>query len=171
MNLMSYQSHVSSVTRKMIAFLLSTVNRPGQGDQVTLGLPAGAVHVDEARMIFAGTPCERPLCSNQMRAAASKTGADIVMAHHGFYPEALNPLTFTVLVHVGGEPMMLTELVLYRHSDGGFWLVPAGHGPFVAIEVDGLRLDHEAPFITFHQRCDGVCAAAASVLRFMKGTR
>ena len=168
MKVLSFQTHVSNVTRRMTDLLLAAINGRGDPRQVTYGLPAGALHLETARLILAGTPCSPPLFEGQMRSAAALTGADVVLAHHGFCPEVLNPLTFSVLVHLDGEPEMLTGMILYRHPTGEFWLVPGELGPCVALESSGLKLDSEPPYLTFHQRCEGISCAAAAVLQAMK---
>lgn len=164
MNVKTFEATVSRLTLRMTSLLLDVV---GQHDaaQARFGLPAGAVHLQERQLILAGTPCDPPFFHVAMRNAAAATGADVVVIHHGLHPEALNPVRFSVLVHMSGKPYLFEERILYFHPMDGYWLVPIGKGPFVALEEDGLRVDFEPPFVTFNERCDGVCQAAAEIVR------
>ncbi|MFN3727364.1 MAG: hypothetical protein ACK4SZ_13805 [Allosphingosinicella sp.] len=134
------------------------------------GLPAGAVHLKDRQLILAGTPCDPPLFQEAMHDAAAATGADVILIHHGLHPEVLNPVRFSVLVHMSREPQLLEDMVLYYHQADGYWLVPTAKGLFIALQEDGLRVDFEPPFITFHERSEGVCHAAAMIVRGMRKT-
>lgn len=70
-----------------------------------------------------------------------------------------------------GRPVIATD-----HSVEEIRIVPARcpkffakllqrRGPFIALEPEGLRVDFEPPFVTFHERCDAVCEAAAMIVR------
>src|SRR5690606_14351591 len=123
----------------------------------------GTVHLVERKLIVAGTPCDAPLFQPPMRQAAAATGADVILAHHGLSPEPLNSAEFSVLAHMSGEPFLFEGMALYAHPAGGQWLVPSGDGPFMALEKGGLRLACEPPFLTFHQRCEGIHAASTAL--------
>lgn len=127
------------------------------------GLPAGGVHLTGRRLILAGTPCDAPLFQPAMRCAAAATGADVVLAHYSLDPEAALPARFSVLLHINGRPDLVGDMVLYADRSHRLWLVPSARGPFVALEKDGLRVDFEPPFVTFHERCQGVDAASAAI--------
>lgn len=127
------------------------------------GLPAGGVHLTGRRLILAGTPCGAPLFQPAMRCAAVATGADVVLAHNSLDPDALRPARFSVLVHMSRRSDLLDDMVLYADRVHRWWLVPSARGPFVALEKDGLRVDFEPPFVTFHERCQGVDAASAAM--------
>jgi hypothetical protein len=164
MNIQTFQDHVSRHTRRMLGLLLDIVSQE-TGSPAPGGLPAGALHLGPAKLIIAGTPCDAPVFHGAMRAAAAATGADVVLVHHGLFPETMSQVTFSVLVHMSGQPYLLENMVLYHHPEDGYWLVPSSLGPYVALEQKGLRVDFQPPFVTFVERMDGVCAAAAKVVR------
>jgi hypothetical protein len=150
---------VSRLTSRMMAMLLRVA---GHSDALPApgGLPAGAVHIPSARLILAGSCCTVRLFDQQIMKAAQATGSDVVMMRHGLFPEVLDAVAYDVAVHVDGEPVLLTDFVLYDHPADGFWLVPVGEGPCIALEPNGLRLADESPFLTWSERCDAVCRAA-----------
>lgn len=150
---------------KRITSLLLKIIRQGEGAPARFGLPAGAVHLHEANLIVAGTPCDAPFFHEPMHAAAAATGADVIVVHHGLCPEILNAVSFSVVVHVSRRPILLQDMLLYWHPEDGDWLVPSKIGPFIAIEAEGLRLAFDPPFITYAERTDGVCAGAAAIVR------
>lgn len=169
MTVRSFETTVSRLTLRMTNFLLDIVGQH-DGGRAGFGLPAGAVHLRDRQLILAGTPCDPPLFHKAMRNAATATGADVILVHHGLHPEALNPVKFSVLVHMSREPQLFEDMILYFHLADGYWLVPSGKGPFVALEENGLRVDFEPPFVTFHERCEGVCQAASLIVRATRAT-
>lgn len=169
MNVSSFESTVSRLTLRMTNFLLDIVGQQ-DGARASFGLPAGAVLLKDRQLILAGTPCDPPLFHDAMRHAAAVTGANVILVHHGLHPEALNPVQFSVLVHMSREAQLLEDMILYCHPADGYWLVPSGKGPFVALEEDGLRVDFEAPFATCCERCEGLCQAAAMIVRATRAT-
>lgn len=165
MTIKTFQERVSRISGRMMSLLLCNVFGQEDGQSVTLGLPAGAVHLMGRKLIVAATVCDEPVFRQPIKDAAAKTGSDVLLAHHGFHPETLNHVFFSVLVHIGGEPHHFERMILYFHAVDGYWLVPEGRGPFIALEEDGLRVDHEPPFLTIHQRADGVCAGARIIVQ------
>lgn len=163
MKIQAAQQEWSRTTVRTLSVLLNTL---GQDDakMVGFGLPANALHLQERNLIVAGTPCDAPMFHDAMRKAADESGAEIVVAHHGLFPEAFNPVTFSVLVHISGRPHLFRDMVLYFHPADGYWLLPYETGPFMALEADGLRVEFEPPFVTFYERCTGVCEAAKRIL-------
>lgn len=168
MNIKSFETLVSRVTQRMTCFLLDAIGQQS-GAPVGYGLPIGAVHLVDQKLILAGTPCDEPLFRKAMHSAAAATGADVLVVHHGLHPEALNPVRFSALVHISREPYLFENMILYHHPADGYWLVPTAKGPFVTLEEDGLRVDFEPPFVTFHERSEGVCTAAAMIVRATAG--
>lgn len=164
MTLNDLAESVSRLTRRMMALLLRIVCH-AEGEKGPGGLPAGSLHLPDARLILATTCCSKPLFHEQMRTAASASGADVLLMRHGLHPESLNGTGFDVLLHVNREPVLLTDLILYHHNADGFWLVPSGNGAYIAVEADGLRLADEPPFMTWQERSDGVCKAAKLIAR------
>lgn len=169
MKIRTFQQLVSRLTLRMMSLLL-TIFGQEDGARAGWGLPAGAVHLKNRKLIVACTPCDAPIFHGAMIAAAEASGCDVVLAHHGLYPETLNTVQFSVLVHMSKKPYLLENMVLYFHQADGYWLVPSDKGPFVALEEGGLRVDFEPPFITFHERCEGVCEAAKRIVIATRNT-
>lgn len=162
---------VSRTSAAMMRFLLCNVFKSEKDKPVSLGLPAGAVHLANQDFILAATVCDPPMFRKAAHYAAATAGSDVLIAHHGFHPETLNTVEYSLVIHIGGIPMPLERMLLYVHPTEGFWLVPSGLGPFVALGRDGLRLDHEPPFITDAQRVQGLCDAARLIVQTMRGVR
>lgn len=162
MNVQSFSERVSRVQRRTFNLLLKGV---GIHDAVQAGwgLPPGSLHLRERNLILAGTPCDAPLFRRAMDEAAAATGADIVLGHHALGWGALDPAEFSVIVHMSRELFLFERMVLYTHPTGGHWLIPSGSGPFIALEIGGLRVALEPPFDTFHQRCAGIEAACTAL--------
>ncbi|WP_295320539.1 hypothetical protein [uncultured Sphingopyxis sp.] len=130
-------------------------------------LPVGALYLEQDRLILATTSCGKGVFSEAIRDIAAQTGADIILAHQGRYPipEILDEVTFTVLAHVGGEPRIMEDMVLYWLPGDGYWLLPSAPAPFVELNADGSRVSFHAPFVDRFERADGVDAAAAKMIR------
>lgn len=135
------------------------------------GLPAGALEIASANLILAGTPCEAPLFRGATLAASASTGRDVVLVHTGFWPETVDPVTVDVALFGVTGPLALSDLIFLRANDGSLWLVPQEVGPFIEIRHDGLALNSLPPFLTWHERCDGVCRAAAEIVRIVTRRR
>lgn len=131
---------------------------------VGCGLPAGSRHLPEQRLVLAGTVCTVPLFSEAMLGAVRQENADVVLARHGSIPEIFDPVLWDVIVRVTGALVQLDGLVLFADQLNNHWLVPSQPGPYVRLARDGLHLDLEPPFITWSERCDGVCRAAKQII-------
>jgi len=164
-NIRTFQERVSRTSARMMSLMLNDIFGQEDGSRILLGLPSGAVHLKDRKLIVAATVCDAPMFRDTMTNAAASTGADVMVIHHGFYPETLNPVFVSLLVHIGGKPYLLEKMVFYFHEADGFWLVPYDKGPFIALEETGLRVEAEPPFLTIHQRSEGVCEAAKTIVR------
>lgn len=142
--------------------------RPAISEPVTAGLPAGAKLLPEQQLAIAGTVCTVSFFQEKMQRAASRYDIDVILARHDSYPELLSAVLWDAAVRVGGEPLMLTDLLLYVEGVDDYWLVPSKAGPSLRIGRDGLHLLCEPPFTTWNERCTGVCEAAK---RIVKATR
>lgn len=138
---------------------------------VTDGLPAGAVEVDAANVVMAATPCEPVVFRDVIVRHAQEQRRDVLLARTGLWPEMLSPVTAEVALTVDRDVVMIADLVFFRHVDGTLWLVPSRNGPFVTISPAGLGLEMTAPFRTWSERSDGVCRAAAEIVRITRRGR
>ena len=132
---------------------------------VTGGLPAGAVEVAAANVVMAATPCESDLFRDVIARHAYERRRDVLLARTGLWPEMLSPVSAEVALTVDRDVVVITDLVFLRHFDGTLWLVPSRVGPFIRVNPDGLGLEMSAPFQTWSERSDGVCRAAAEIVR------
>jgi hypothetical protein len=122
----------------------------------------------EQQLVIAGTVCTVPLFREAMVQVARRRNVDVILARHDTYPELLSAVLWDAAVRVGGDPLMMTDLVLYVEGVDDYWLVPSKVGPSLRIGRDGLHLLCEPPFTTWNERCTGVCEAAK---RIVKATR
>ncbi|OWQ87678.1 hypothetical protein CDQ91_20820 [Sphingopyxis witflariensis] len=120
----------------MMSIFLHDIFGENDGESVRLGLPAGAVHLKDRKLIIAGTVCDPPMFRDVIKQAAISADADVLVAHHGFYPETLNQVFFSLLVHIDGAAYHFERMRLYFHPADGYWLVPDDAGLFVALEED-----------------------------------
>lgn len=131
------------------------------------GLPAGALYIQPANLILAGTPCDTPLFRDIIAGACVRFGADVVLVRTGLFPETLNPVTVDMAFLRPESALVVTNLAFMRAQDGGLWLVPPQSGPSFEIRPDGLAMQIEPPFLTWSERCDGTCRAAAEIVRIV----
>ncbi|PWG02133.1 hypothetical protein [Sphingosinicella humi] len=166
MNIVVLGDGTSRTARRMIKFLHAAAGGGAASVAPDL-LPAGAIYLEQERLILATTPCGKGVFNEAMLDVATQTGADIILAHQGRYPipEILDEVTFTALVHVDSDPRIMEDMVLYWLPGDGYWLLPPGPAPFVELNADGSRVSFCSPFVDRLERADGVDAAAAKMIR------
>jgi hypothetical protein len=162
--------NVSALTQQMTSLMLHVAGHQ-EGEKAPGGLPAGSVHLPAARLILSTTSCMVPMFAEQMLKVAKGTRCDVLMLRHGFFPESLNTAVCDVALYLNGMPIVLLDLVLYHDPEDGFWLVPDGAGPHIAIERDGLRVADEPPYIAWQERSDAVCRAARLIAQYARPGR
>jgi hypothetical protein len=160
--------HGSRTSSYILRLTLNALQLP-IGRRFTQGLPAGTTRLDRARLIVGATPCTVPLFHEAMERAARTTGYDVLVARHGIHPEVLDPVAWDVVMWSGDHTVLLKDLILYSGEDG-YWLVPSRMGAHIRLASDGLHLEAEPSFKTWHQRCDGVCKAAREIVLATRGT-
>lgn len=138
---------------------------------VTGGLPAGAVEIETAKVVMAATPCDAGVFRDVIVRHAQQHCRDVLLARTGLWPEVLTPVSADVALTLDGDVLMIVDLVFFRHTDGSLWLVPSRSGPFIAITPAGLGLEMIPPFGTWSERSDGVCRAAAELVRITRSGR
>lgn len=131
------------------------------------GLPAGALDIVSANLVMAATPCDAPLFLDTVEDACARFGRDVMLVRTGLFPETMNPVSVDVALVGPDGPFTITGLSFMRRFDRALWLVPQQVGPFVEIRGDGLALQTTPPFLTWDERCDGVCRAAAEIVRLV----
>ncbi len=169
MNFNQLQHAGSRTTQYILRFALQALPHP-IGSRITGGLPAGSMRLTEAGLIIGGTPCTIPLFGAAMAKAALETGCDVLIARHGMHPEVLDPVLWDAVIWSGDHTIAVTDLVLYADPSGSYWLVPGASGPHIRMAPNGLHLEAEPPFMTWHQRCEGVCAAAKRIIAATRTT-
>lgn len=158
---------LSRVTACMTHFMQRIMNCRG-GTRVHYGLPAGALQLSGIKLIVAATPCDAPIFNDAMWKAANATGGDVILARHGLHPEMLNDVSFSAVVHFEQQPRLFRDLLLYATGCDEHWLVPQGTGAFIQMHPAGLRLTHKPPFASRLERSDGVCSAAAQIVKALR---
>jgi hypothetical protein len=153
-----------SRTTAAILNLVQKRLNPSSVLEVGCGLPAGSRHLTEQRLVLAGTVCTVPLFSEAMLSAVRQENADVVLARHGTFPEVFDAVLWDAVLRVTGALVQLEGLILFADQLSNYWLVPSQPGPYVRLAKDGLHLDFEPPFITWSERCDGVCRAAKHII-------
>jgi hypothetical protein len=160
----------ASRTTTAILSLILTRFRNSNPEQVADGLPAGSLFLPEQQLILAGTPCTVPLFRKAMSQAALKRNADVLVVRHGAYPEVLDVTIWDATIRSGEGLVSLHDLVLYVDRNEEHWFIPSGQGAFVRMAQDGLHIEAEPPFLTWHERCDAVCGAAKRIIHATRGS-
>lgn len=160
----------SRTTAKLLRFLLGACSQ-SPGETISRGLPAGSMDVPGAGLIIGGTPCTVPLFRPAMELVAHTRRCDVMVARHGTCPEVLDPVFFDVAIPTGAHVSLVPDQILYCGRDGSYWLIPSRQGPHIRLTHNGLRLEREPHFLTWDERCDGICAAAKQIIVATKGVR
>jgi hypothetical protein len=160
----------SRTTAQLLRFLLEACSQ-SPGKFISQGLPAGSLEVPGAGLIIGGTPCTVPLFGSAMELAARAQQCDVMIARHGTSPEILDSVLFDVAIFRKEQIAFVPDQILYCGRDGSHWLIPSGHGPHIRLTYHGLHLSHEPHFLTWDERCDGVCAAAKQIIAATKSVR
>lgn len=129
------------------------------------------MQLQAAGLILGGTPCSVPLFMPAMERAARNTRRDVLIARHRMHPEVLEPVLWDVALWSDRSIVPIYDLLLFEAMDGTHWLVPSGAGPHIRLAPDGLHLEAEPGFITWEERCAGVCEAARRIVLATSGGR
>lgn len=135
------------------------------------GLPAGALYLPDANLVLASTLCDPPLFERAALDACLALKSDMRLQRTGLHPETLDPVTIEVALVTREGAAYADRLVYMRHRNRTLWLVPQETGFFVEIRADGLSISSVPSFITWSERCDGVCRAAAEIVRIVSRRR
>lgn len=136
--------------------------------QFTAGMPAPSFDVARINLVIGTTPVAEPMFRDVIGAVAHETGRDTMLLRTGLFPETMDPVRAEVALNAAGDTVILTDLSFYRHRDGGLWLIPAAVSAYFELTTDGLRLHTTPPFSTWYDRSDGLCRAAAEIVRIVR---
>ncbi|MFW2831697.1 hypothetical protein [Sphingomonas sp. ID0503] len=146
----------------MISLLLGATEQ-AEGSPITAGLPAGSIYLDKPRLIIGGTPMMIPLFQPVMTRVAEDTRADVILARHGFYPEALSPVLWDVAYWYNKSVASVCDYILCETRYGELWLVPPETGPYLRLAADGIHIEVVPDFVSWDERNYGVCQAAKRI--------
>ncbi len=164
------QTAASRTTTRVLSIILDALDA-GPGTHVVGGLPSGSMQLPAAGLILGGTPCSVPLFRSAMERIALDSRSDVLIARHGMHPEVLEPVLWDVVIWSGGSIVPVHDLLLFAATNGTYWLVPSAIGPHIRLAPDGLHLEPEPGFITWNERCAGVCEAARRIVLATSGGR
>lgn len=132
------------------------------------GMPVCTYLLPHIGVIAGSTPCALPMFADTVRQVAQRRRADVLLCRTGLHPEILDPVTIDVALAAGSGEIDLSGMVLYRHPNRNLWLVSSTEAHAnVKLSAAGLRLVSTPPFSDRHERADGVCRAAAEIVRAM----
>lgn len=129
------------------------------------GMPAGSLEMETVNLIVGATCCDRPVFSDVIARLCSQRSRDVLLARTGFHPEILNAVSVDVALAAGRDMLVIEGLAFFRSTVGGLWLVPPSDMPSIEVGPSGLRLDVQPPFLSLDERSDGLCRAAAEIVR------
>ncbi|HEY0013229.1 MAG TPA: hypothetical protein VGB79_10320 [Allosphingosinicella sp.] len=157
----------SANTDRLSKLLVGAFGQEGKQQDVA-HLPAGAIYLEALHVLVAGTACDAATYDQALRDAAVEFNADVILIRHGPFPETLNEVRFDLAVRLNLGVVLLKDLLLYFRATDGYWLMPAGRGPYAALGGEGVRITFEPPFMTHHYFEEGVTAAAAQIVRAVR---
>lgn len=143
----------------------------GDAMPFTGGMPAASCEFARLNLIAGATPVSAPMFRDVAGRVARETGRDVMLVRTGLHPETLDPVRAEIALNAAGDTIVLTDLSFYRHRDGALWLVPAAEGAYLELTADGLHLHTVPPFGTWFERGDGLCRAAAEIVRLLRRRR
>jgi hypothetical protein len=128
------------------------------------GMPADTV-LFEAQSAFLSFTCiAAPMFRAKIERLATAQSTDVMLVRCCLTGGDLLPVSIDVVLAGGGlVPFKLEELALYRHDDGGLWLVPFGFGAAIQLEAHGLELYLVPPYDTLADRAHGIYRVAADL--------
>lgn len=134
-------------------------------------MPPCTLQVPAAGLLVAATPHPAPLFADTLEDVSRVRATDILLVRSGHHPETIDAVTVEVALRYGREALVLRDLLFFRHTDRGLWLVPGQRGPFIELTATGLRLEMLPPFLDADDRADGLCRAAAEIVRLVRHRR
>ncbi len=128
------------------------------------GLPADTVMLDAQSAILSFTCVSAPMFRAKIERVAAAEAIDVVLMRCCLTTGDLLPIAADVVLAGGGlAPFSLNDMALYRHDDGGLWLVPHGFGGAIRFELHGLELYLVPPYQTLADRAGGIYRTASEL--------
>ena len=166
MTLSTSNNQTGSVSARVLKMPLAALgDASAKSFDPTGGYLPGAIELDAANLLIVATSLDAPRLLDTIEQVTSKHRRDVMIVRMGAFPEVFSPVTVDVALEAGGDVLVMTDLAFFRHVDRTLWLIPEGHGPCIEIQSRGLRLEMISPFLTSEDRTDGLCRAAAEIVR------
>jgi hypothetical protein len=156
---------VRSLPHVLLHYLASGFGKPEVPALVSGGgMPADTVLFEAQSAILSFTCVAAPMFRAKIERFATAQSIDVMLVRCCLTGGDLLPVSIDVVLAGGGlVPFKLEELALYRHDDGGLWLVPFGFGAAIQLEAHGLELYLVPPYDTLAHRADGIYRVAADL--------
>jgi hypothetical protein len=156
---------VRSLPHVLLHYLASGFGKPEVPVLVSGGgMPADTVLFEAQSAILSFTCVAAPMFRAKIERFATAQSIDVMLVRCCLTGGDLLPVSIDVVLAGGGlVPFKLEELALYRHDDGGLWLVPFGFGGAIQLEAHGLELYLVPPYDTLADRADGIYRVAADL--------
>ncbi|MBN8807812.1 MAG: hypothetical protein J0I47_06205 [Sphingomonas sp.] len=131
-------------------------------------MPACTLHVPAAKLLVAMTPQSAPAFAATLEQVSRDHDHDVLLIRSGRHPEVIDEVMVDIALRFGGDALVVTDLLFFRHTDRGLWLVPGARGPFIELTRAGLRLEMLSPWLDADERSAGLCRAAAEIARLAR---
>jgi hypothetical protein len=94
------------------------------------GLPADSLLFEAQSAILSFTCVAAPMFRDKIERVAAERSIDVMLVRCCMTAGDLLPVSLDVVLAGGGlDTFAMDDLALYRHVDGGLWLVPHGLAP------------------------------------------
>ena len=165
-------SHLADPSARVLALPLQELAAcPADLLSFTDGMPVQGHLLPTCNLVLAATSFDAPLIRLAIKEAARRWHHSVLLVRSGMHPETLDP----VLVDVGiaGVPTSVHDLAFYRHTDASLWLVPSkcSAANWLKIDKAGLNRFGQPPYADADERSDGLCRAAAEIVRLARTGR
>jgi hypothetical protein len=128
------------------------------------GMPADTIMLEAQSVVLGFTCVAAPMFRAKVERLAVDRSIDVMLVRCCMTSGDLLPIAVDVVLAGGGlAPFRLDGLALYRHIDGGLWLVPGGFGGAIRLELHGLELYLVPPYDTLAERAAGIYRTAAEL--------
>lgn len=161
----SLTNPVRSLPRVLLNYLAGGFGKPEVPALVSGGgMPADTVLFDAQSAILSFTCVAAPMFRAKIERLATAQSIDVMLVQCCLTGGDLLPVSVDVVLAGGGLiPFKLEELALYRHDDGGLWLVPFGFGAAIRLEAHGLELYLVPPYKSLADRAGGIYRVASDL--------